>query len=56
MPWWAWLLLIWAVLATAAGLLLGAVAARARARERAARAAAYESARPESSSEHRHVS
>ena len=56
MPWWAWLLVIWAVLATAAGLLLGAVAARARARERAARAQAYESARAEPSSGRRHAS
>jgi hypothetical protein len=45
MPWWVWLLVVWAVLAAAAGLLLGAVAARARARERAARAHAYDSAR-----------
>jgi hypothetical protein len=56
MPWWAWLLVIWAVLATAVGLFLGAVAARARARERAARAHAYESARPESPPERRHAS
>jgi hypothetical protein len=46
MPWWAWLLVVWAVLAAAAGLLLGAVAARARARERAARAHAYDSTQP----------
>jgi hypothetical protein len=51
MPWWAWLLLIWAVLATAGGLLLGAVAARARARERAARACQYDAALSEASSE-----
>jgi hypothetical protein len=46
MHWWAWVLLGWAVLATVGGLLLGAVAARARARERAARAQEYESLRP----------
>jgi hypothetical protein len=56
MPWWAWLLLIWAVLATAGGLLLGAVAAKARARERAARASGYGSAQTEPSAGHRHAS
>ena len=53
MPWWAWLLLVWAVLATVGGLLLGAVAAHARARERAARAHAYESEPVEPSPERR---
>ena len=56
MPWWAWLLVVWAVLAAAAGLLLGAVAARARARERAARAHAYDSARPDVPPGRRHAS
>lgn len=42
MPWWAWLLLAWAVLATVGGLVLGAVAARSRARERAGREHLYD--------------
>jgi hypothetical protein len=56
MPWWAWLLLVWAVVATAAGLLLGAVAAKARARERAARAHVYEDGRTEPSPGRRRAS
>jgi hypothetical protein len=56
MPWWAWLLVVWAVLAAAAGLLLGAVAARARARERAARAHAYHSTQPDAPPGRRHAS
>ncbi len=37
MAWWVWLLVGWAVLSTAAGVYVGAVAAEARARERVAR-------------------
>jgi hypothetical protein len=55
MPWWAWLLLVWAVLATTGGFLLGGVAARG-ARERAARAHRYDSALPEPSDQRRHAS
>ena len=37
MPWWAWLLAIWGVVALAAAFWLGAAAAIARQRERAVR-------------------
>lgn len=37
MPWWAWLIVVWLVLVTPAALYLGAVAAKARERERARR-------------------
>jgi hypothetical protein len=33
-PWWAWALICWASAATVCGLVLGAAAERARARER----------------------
>jgi flagellar biosynthesis/type III secretory pathway M-ring protein FliF/YscJ len=41
MPWWGWLLVAWAVVATVAALWLGATAAIARRRERATRARQY---------------
>jgi hypothetical protein len=43
MAWWAWLVSVWAALAVAAALWLGAAAQRARGRERAARRHQYES-------------
>lgn len=42
MPWWGWLLVGWASAAVVAGLIVGKVAAKARGRERAARAHLYE--------------
>ena len=41
MSWWGWLLVAWAALASAAGVVLGAVAANARARKRIDRANRY---------------
>lgn len=44
MPWWAWMLAGWALLALVVALVLGAVAAKARLRERAARRRQYDGA------------
>jgi hypothetical protein len=41
MPWWAWLLLGWATVATVAAFWLGAAATIARGRERAVRRHQY---------------
>lgn len=40
--WWVWLLLAWSALSAVGALVLGAVAARARLRERALRRRQYE--------------
>jgi len=53
MPWWAWLLLSWPVLATIAAFLLGALSAKARGRERTW---VYEFDGVQSSVEHRRAS
>jgi hypothetical protein len=42
MPWWAWLLVIWCVLALAGGLCLGAAVDVIRRRERARQEASIE--------------
>ena len=47
MSWWVWLLIGWAALASVAGVVLGAVAADARARKRADRAKRYRLDGPE---------
>lgn len=41
MPWWVWVLVAWGTVATVAAILLGAVAGKARLRERAARRRQY---------------
>lgn len=41
MPWWAWLIVVWLVLVVPAAFYLGAVAAKARERERSDRRRLY---------------
>jgi hypothetical protein len=53
-PWWGWALIGWATVATLAGLLLGAAAARARTRERRWRLQQYLTAPDEAKPTGRH--